>query len=1133
MALVSPGVEVKVVDESFYTPAEPGTLPCIFVATAANKLNGAGTGTARGTLASTYGTAFLVTSQRDLVDNFGDPIFKTDVNNNPIHGSELNEYGLQAAYSFLGIANRAYIVRADIDLAELEPAANEPGGEPADNAYWLDATTSLWGIQEWNGNSLVNGGQNFTNKEPIVITDVTETSNTGSLSTNGYAGYIPSKTVGAVGSYAVVATSTLNRIFYRAKSGNWVLVGSDAWIKSWPTHVGSNVFTVSGSVAASMVVAGQSIAVEQGDTATEIATKINSTFIGGDISAANVDGKLEIYSDGTLGNTVNLVNNPSTESGPGVGDEIDPFAVMGFTADTGTPNTVTKYVPKLQISKHTNIPEYKVIDTEPRPSGSVWLKTTTPNLGVKLNVKQWNSATQLWELKPVPLYDSNESALFGEDKAGGGANLLAGHLYALTDVAGGSKPTATIKIFRRNDIAPTSITSPKITDGITAGTRTIQITSTSPGSLVHSNPYEISVTYVGEASDASTLVSAINDAGIPNVSATVSLQNKITISHSAGGEFKLIDNASDGILNELGFTVFVDENNGIPNLYYAKGTDENHTPLTLQASLWKVLTYTASEIAPVGSKEDGKLWYNSIVDEPDIMIHNGDAFVGYLYDGTSGQSTNASPYYSADANAQTDPNGPIVSATMPLLQSDSTALVTGDLWIDTSDIDNYPKIYKFNSERTDLPLVKRWFEVDTSDQTSDNGCVFADARYNTAGANSDQPGDIVDLLASDFVDPDSPDPALYPKGMLLFNTRRSGFNVKKWTKNYINTSELNVRYADQAMDAYNPDRWVTESGNNADGSGTFGRHAQRKVVVQSLQAMVNSNADVRDDESRLFNLMACPGYPELIGEMNSLNYDRGLSSFIVGDSPFRLPANGTDLNNWATNVNNAVEDNDIGLVSTDENIAVYYPAGFTSDNFGNNIVVPASHMMLRTIALSDQVSYPWFAPAGTRRGNITNATSSGWINSEGEFQPLAMNEGLRDTLYANNVNPITFITGAGLVCFGQKTRQLTASSLDRINVARLIIYLRSQLKVLAKPYLFEPNDATTRDEIKQQVETLLLELVGLRALYDFLVVCDESNNTPARIDRNELYVDIAIEPVKAIEFIYIPVRIKNTGEISG
>ena len=141
-----------------------------------------------------------------------------------------------------------------------------------------------------------------------------------------------------------------------------------------------------------------------------------------------------------------------------------------------------------------------------------------------------------------------------------------------------------------------------------------------------------------------------------------------------------------------------------------------------------------------------------------------------------------------------------------------------------------------------------------------------------------------------------------------------------------------------------------------------------------------------------------------------------------------------------------------------------------------------------------------------------------------------MNTGQRDTLYSNKINPITFLTGSGLVNFGQKTRAANASALDRINVARLVIYLRSQLDKLAKPYIFEPNDKITRDEIKAQADSLLLELVGQRALYDFLVVCDESNNTPARIDRNELYLDIAIEPVK---FIFIPLRLKNTGEIAG
>ena len=304
------------------------------------------------------------------------------------------------------------------------------------------------------------------------------------------------------------------------------------------------------------------------------------------------------------------------------------------------------------------------------------------------------------------------------------------------------------------------------------------------------------------------------------------------------------------------------------------------------------------------------------------------------------------------------------------------------------------------------------------------------------------------------------------------------------------------------------------------------------MVVKALQALVNSNEQIRDEESRVFNLIACPGYSELIGEMVSLNTDRGLTAFVVGDTPARLTSDATSLLNWASNANGALEDNEIGAATYDEYMAMFYPWGFTSDNFGNNVAVPPSHMMLRTIALNDQVAYPWFAPAGVRRGGISNATAVGYVTSEGEFSSVALNTGQRDTLYEQKINPLTFFTGTGLVNYGQKTRARAASSLDRINVARLVVYLRRQLNQLAKPYIFEPNDKITRDEIKASVESLMLELVGQRAIYDYIVVCDESNNTPSRIDRNELYIDIAIEPVKAVEFIYIPLRLKNTGEIA-
>jgi len=1129
MALVSPGVEVKVVDESFYIPAQQGTVPALFIATASNKPNGAGTGIARGTLNANAGIPYLITSQRDLVDTFGDPIFQIDANNNPIHASELNEYGLQAAYSYLGIANSAWVVRADIDLNQIEASSTAPGSDPTDGAYWLDTSTTIWGVQEWNGASILNGGQNFTYKKAIVITDDSLTSNTGSVETNGFSGVIPSKSVGNVGSYAVVATSTLNKTFYRNNTGTWVLVGSGAWSKSWPTLQGSEVFTISGVQAASFTITvtsaeahalsgdPQVINVTSGDTASDVADTINTVFsLTPVVSAAAVNGKLEIYVNSYWNNqewtTMAIASTASAD--------IDPESDIGFTDGT-------YYPPKLQISKHTDIPDYKLSATQPRPSGSVWIKITEPNQGIKIDLKTWNDAVKLWDTNTVNVYKSNAEALYNLDIAGGGTNLQMTDVYMQTDVSAGALPTAIHKLMKRMDTGPTTITGSIIIDGsIGAGSKSFTIQGTEKATANYSDIITVTATYNGLSTDSNLLAGAINDANVPNVTASVTNTNRVVISHALGGEIKFVD--TDSVLASAGFTVYVDAANGTPNLYYQQGYSN---AMYLQASLWNVLTYVASDDQPLGDTEEGQLWYSSTVDEIDILVHNGSEFVGLLYNG--GAVGAASPYYNVDTALQTDPAGPIVSATMPLLQSDNTALVTGDLWVDTSDIDNYPKLYKFNAARTDLPLVKRWFELDTSDQTTEEGVLFADARYNTAGSNSDEPGDIKDLLSSDFVDPDSPDPALYPKGMLLVNTRRSGFNVKKYQKSYIDTAEKNIRYNDESMSNYAPARWTTESGNQEDGSGTFGRHAQRKVVVQRLQAEVNSNQDIRDDESRLFNLLSCPGYPELTNELVSLNYDRNLSAFIIADTPFRLQPNGTVLNNWATNVNLALEDNINGVVTADPYVGMYYPSGFTSDNFGNNVVVPPSHMMLRTIALSDQVSYPWFAPAGVRRGTITNASSTGYITDEGEFKAIALNEGLRDILYTNNINPITFVTGAGLITYGQKTRQLTASALDRINVARLIIYLRGVLKIATKPYLFEPNDQQTRDEVKAIIETIFIELVALRGIYDYLIVCDTSNNTPARIDRGELHIDIAIEPVKALEFIYIPLRIKNTGEISG
>jgi hypothetical protein len=1111
--LSSPGVSVTVIDESFYTPAAPGTTPLIIVASEQDKTNASGTGTADGTAQANAGKVYLLTSQKDLADTFGTPTFKTDANNNPIHAGEQNEYGLQAAYSYLGVSNRAYVVRADIDLAELEAQSAAPAGAPEDGQYWFDTASTKFGVFQWNS-ALAStvSGQTFGNKIPQVITEAYKLD-----------GGVPKTSVGAVGDYAIVFADSEYSLFYKkgltdTAAGTWVEVGTDNWVKSWPT--------AQGTVSLPTPVSGDSLTINGGGNIVTgktnlagIVTGINTLALPG-ITAAAVNNRLEIYSTG-----VDVVLAGST------------CAVAGITAGTYK-------APALQMTPHYTVPTFKrsenMSTVQGYPTGSVWIKTTEPNLGARWRIKVYSSASASWIEKSASLYSSSASALKGLDVTGGGINLAQGTLFVKTNntelLNDNDRPAeANFKIYARRRAGATEITSVSSPSFSVSGNNEFTIQETVRGKDTLSDSKTVSFLgsdgvdgFVAALSNALATVTWDGGAIVSKVTVSKNSAGQVTIRHADGGDIHM-SNTTQTPLDDLfvPYTIngITGAASGTVNFY--TDSDQDHEYV---ASLWSPYAdITPSGDAPATESEDGRLWYNSMVDEVDILVHNGSTWVGYRYNGDSGLSNVTSPYYSGADDEKTDPEGPIISATKPKTQSDGTTLVDGDLWIDTSDLENYPSLYKYNL------AAQKWIAVDTGDQTTEDGIIFADARWDVDGGTETSATDstIVELLESDFLDFDAPDPALYPRGMLLWNLRRSGFNVKKFVRDYVDLGADNERQEGAGMADYYPHRWVTESGNQTNGAGTFGRKAQRKVVVQALQALVNSNQSIRDDESRVFNLIACPAYPELIGELISLNYDRGLTAFVVGDTPSRLTADATSLNNWGKNVAGAVEDNDDGLVSSNEYLGIFYPWGYTSDNVGNNIVVPPSHMILRTIALNDQVSYPWFAPAGTRRGGITNATAVGYITSEGEFQSVALNVGQRDTLADSKINPITFITGTGLVNYGQYTRAGNASSLDRINVARLVIYLRRQFSILAKPYVFEPNDKITRDELKGAAESLLLELVGQRALYDYIVVCDTSNNTPTRIDRNELYLDVAIEPVKAVEFIYIPLRLKNTGEIKG
>lgn len=1098
MALVSPGVEVTVIDESQYIPSAVNTVPYFLVATAQNKADAAGVGVAAGTIAANANKTYLITSQRDLAAYYGVPFFYNTTTGTPINGYELNEYGLLAAYSALGVTNRAYVQRVDIDLTELTASLSRPTGNANNGTYWLDTSTSLWGIFEWNQTT-----STFTGQTPTVITD---TADVVDYTADTVAGYTPLQTIGSIGDYAVSAVSTNNLNYYKNSDNEWVLLGSDEWKNSWPTVQGTN--SVSGALTAGLqiFINEQSCIVGAGSTALTVAgfaTAIVNANIPG-VTAAAVSNKLTIYADSAAS------NDGSTDSGGVVSIEAGAggaglLVTLGISA---IEYRAPSYFPGYSYQQ----PRWSAGQTAPAPTGSVWQNISSAGNGMSVKVKVYSAALDTFVPQTSNVYASDNAANYTLDITGGGKNIAVGTTYVQYDSL-------------LYETTPNSNASFLLLERAALGA-TVVTGDTTPGSggdslFVSANAFTISATEAGATTENSatvtltgtsiaSFISAVSAAAVPYVSASVNSAGSIVFTHSQGGTIYLTNTIGTPVTT-AGFTT---------STTYCR---QDITAGVLALSNWvttPTFTYTASDTAPDQDPATGRLWYYSDVGDVDVMIQDNGTWQGYQ------NVTNDTRGFDLSL---TNAAGPIISATEPTTQTDvaESPLEYGDLWIDTSDLENYPLMYRWQQ----VSGVDQWVVIDTTDQTGSNGILFADARWAPNGTTdpvADPFPTIVSLLISDYLDVDAPDPALYPQGMLLWNTRRSGYNVKSFQSNYFNSTT----FPDDALPT-EKNTWLTASGNKANGSMYAGRQAQRHLIVAAMKSGIDTSLAAREEQNQ-FNLIAAPAYPELLPNLVALSNERANTLFVVGDSPMRLAANGTDLETYATNNNGLGVPTEDGLTIGSAYAAVFYPSCQTTDLSGNTVVTAPTHMMVRTILRSDAVSYPWLAPAGTRRGVIDNATAIGYINATtGEFVQTAVGQGIRDILYQRNINPITFIPGIGITNFGNKTRQGTTTALDRINVARLIVFLRGRLEEIGKQYLFEPNDQITRNEISNTINSLMIDLIAKRAIYDYLVVCDLSNNTPARIDRNELYVDVAIEPVKAVEFIYIPLRIKNTGEISG
>ena len=1105
MALISPGVEVTVIDESQYIPSTTNSVPYILLATAQNKVSGAGVGVAAGTLAANANRVYTITSQRDLSATFGVPFFYKTTAGTPINGYELNEYGLLAAYSALGTTNRAYVQRVDIDLAELTASLTRPVGSPDDGDYWLDTANTLWGLFQWNVTTAA-----FTNQIPLAITDTADLQNNTT---------IPLDSVGSIGDYAVTTTDVHNPMYFKRGGpstnsysstvvysssatltdlyNTWVQIGSDDWKTAWPAVSGTassptltagNTFSVNGTTI--------TVPISPNNTAKGVSDAINTAAITGVYSGVD-NGKLAIY-----------LTSDATADGSTGGEGAVVFVNISGTALTnlGISPEITYFAPAFYTGYSYQAPRWRSTDTTPEPTGSVWQKTNNVNLGANLVLKKYSSTLGVFIQQSVPMYDTIPDAIYALDPSGGGINIPIGSTIARLD------PTFYTPALAGQEILE-KITRTTIVTGNT----------NAPGPFVIGTTFSLFGTQPGTASltggvctlagtTAADFCAAVSARNIPYVSATVNSDGAIVMTHSLGGAISLA-NVTGTPVTLAGF------NTDVEGVLPGPGTGSTAILILSNFVTTPWFVYTASATEPNQDPADGRLWYYSASNQADIMIQNNGGWFGY-----QNVNNDVRGYNLSDTNAA----GPIIAVTAPTTQNDAakSPLVYGDLWIDSADLENYPMLYRWEQ----VSGVDQWVLIDNTDQTTSNGILFADARWAPNGTTdpiTDPIPTIASLLTSNYLDLDAPDPALYPQGTLLWNTRRSGFNVKSFQVDYFNSAT----FPDDTLPTVT-NAWVTASGNKDSGAPYMGRQAQRALIVQALKAGIDANVEIRE-EQRQFNLIACPQYPELITNMVELNNDRNNTAFVIGDTPLRLPGDATTLTTWATNNAGAGLSTQDGLSTSDVYLGVFYPSCQTTDLSGSAVVQPPSHMMIRTIIRNDEVAYPWLAPAGTRRGTVDNAARIGYINgTTGEFVTLGVNQALRDVLYEADINPITFVPGVGITNFGNKTVTSVTTALDRINVARLVAFIRGRLQEIGKSFLFEPNDQITRNEISNAVNSLMIDLVNKRGLYDYLVICDLTNNTPARIDRNELYVDIAIEPVKAVEFIYIPMRIKNTGEIA-
>jgi len=313
---------------------------------------------------------------------------------------------------------------------------------------------------------------------------------------------------------------------------------------------------------------------------------------------------------------------------------------------------------------------------------------------------------------------------------------------------------------------------------------------------------------------------------------------------------------------------------------------------------------------------------------------------------------------------------------------------------------------------------------------------------------------------------------------------------------------------------------VVSSGSFGNAQGTIAANA--KFYDQIITGTPNTQGVVGTDYTNMINLLAntddyrfnvllTPGLSSQenatqVTSIISNTENRGDNIYVVDLVPYDVSSTST--------VAGAASSRDTSYAAS------YWPWVMVTDpDTGDRVWVPASTVIGGVYAKTDAIAEPWFAPAGINRGGLGQVIRAKYKLSQTD----------RDTLYQGKVNPIATFPGRGVVVYGQKTLQTQASALDRVNVRRLLIAVKSYISQVASTLLFEQNTLATRASFLARVNPYLADVQARQGLYAFQVVMDESNNTAVTIDQNQLNGAIYLQPTKTAEFIYLTFNITPTG----